>query len=73
MLRIFGPMRDTVAGESRKLHNEEVHDPYSSPNVVWVIKSRKMRCAGHVACIGVDGELYTGFWWGNLGGKKQLG
>ena len=47
--RIFGPKRDGVAGEWRKLHNEELNDLYSSPNIVRVIKSRRMRWAGHVA------------------------
>jgi len=46
--RIFGPRRDEVAGEWRKLHNEELNDLYSSPNIVRVIKSRRMRWAGHV-------------------------
>ena len=48
--RIFGPRRDEVTGEWRRLHNEELNDLYSSPNIVWVIKSRRMRWAGHVAC-----------------------
>jgi len=47
--RIFGPRRDEVTGEWRRLHNEELHDLYSSPNIVRVIKSRRMRWAGHVA------------------------
>ena len=47
--RIFGPRRDEVTGEWRRLHNEELNDLYSSPNIVWVIKSRRMRWAGHVA------------------------
>ena len=48
ILRIFGPRRDGVTGEWRKLHNEELNDLYSSPNTVRVIKSRGMRWAGHV-------------------------
>jgi hypothetical protein len=48
--RIFGPKRDEVTGEWRRLHNEELIDLYSSPNIVRVIKSRRMRWAGHVAC-----------------------
>jgi len=59
--RIFGPKRDEVTGEWRKLHNEELNDLYSSPNIVWVIESRRMRWAGHVACMGRL-KVYTGFW-----------
>ena len=47
--RIFGPKRDEVTGERRKLPNEEFHDLYSSPSIAEVIKSRRMRLAGHVA------------------------
>jgi hypothetical protein len=47
--RIFGPNRDEVTMEWRKMHNEMLHDQYSSPNIVRVIKSRRMRWAGHVA------------------------
>ena len=49
--RIFGPRRDGVTGEWRKLHIEELNDLYCSPNIVRVIKSRRMRWAGHVACM----------------------
>ena len=50
--RIFGPKRDGVTGEWRKLHNEELNDLYCSPTIVRVIKSRRMRWAGHVARMG---------------------
>ena len=49
--RIFGPKRDEVTGEWRKLHNEELNDLYCSPNIFRLIKSRRMRWAGHVACM----------------------
>ena len=52
--RIFGPKRDEVTGEWGKLHNEELNDLYSSPNIVRVIKSRRMRWAGRVARIGEE-------------------
>jgi len=57
---IFGPRRDEVTGEWRKLQNK-LSDLYSSPNIVWVIKSR-MRWARHVACTGKSKGVY-GFWW----------
>ena len=50
--RIFGPKRDDVTGEWRKLHNEELNDLYCSPNIVRVIKSIRMTGAGHVARMG---------------------
>jgi hypothetical protein len=54
--RIFGPKRDEVMGEWRKLHNEELHDLYSSPSIITIIKSRRVRWAGHVARIGEEEE-----------------
>jgi len=56
--RIFGPRRDEVTREWRRLHNEELNDLYSSPSIVRVIKSRRMRWAGHVAHIGEEREVY---------------
>ena len=50
--RIFGPKRDEVTGKWRKLHNEELNDLYSSPNIIWLIESRRMRWARHVALMG---------------------
>jgi hypothetical protein len=47
--RIFGPRSDEVTGKWRKLHNEKLNDLYSSPNIVWVIKSRRMRWVGHIS------------------------
>jgi hypothetical protein len=47
--RIFGPERDEVTGERRKLHYEELHDLYSSPKIIRIFKARKMRWVGHVA------------------------
>ena len=56
--RIFGPRRDEVTGEWRRLHNEELNDLYSSPNIVRVVKSRRMRWAGHVARMGEERGAY---------------
>jgi len=56
--RIFGPGRDEVTGEWRRLHNEELNDLYCSPNIVRVIKSRRMRWAGHVARMGEERGVY---------------
>jgi hypothetical protein len=67
--KIFGPKRLEVSGEWRKLHNESFNHLYFSPNIVWVIKSRRMRWAGRVWG---RGEAYTGFWWGNLRERDHL-
>jgi len=56
--RIFGPRRDEATGEWRRLHNEELNDFYSSPNIVRVIKSRRMRWTGHVARMGEERGVY---------------
>ena len=60
---IFGPKRDEVLWERRKIHNAWLNDLFCSPNIVRDIKSRRMRWAGHVARMG-RGETCTGFWWG---------
>ena len=73
MLRgIFGPKRDEVTGEWRKLHSGELNDLYCSPNMVRVIKSRRMRWAGHVACIGERRGVYR-ILVGKAEGKRPLG
>ena len=56
--RVFGPKRDEVTGEWRKLHNEELSDGYSLPNIVRVVKSRRMRWARHVARMGKGREVH---------------
>jgi len=58
--RIFGPRRDEVTGKWSKLHNEELNDLYCSPNIVRVIKSRRMRWAVHVARMGERRGVYKG-------------
>jgi hypothetical protein len=60
--RIFGPKRDEMTGEWRKLHNEELRDLCSSPSIIRIIKSRRMRWAGHVARRGGRGTLID-YWW----------
>jgi hypothetical protein len=67
VLRIFGPKR-AEDGSWRKMDNDELHSLYSSPNIVMVIKSRRMRRAGHVARVG---EVFTGFWFGGPRGKDH--
>jgi len=70
--RIFGPKRDEIIGEWRKLHNEELSYMYSSPKIVRVRKSRIIRWTGHVARMG-EKRGDTGFWWGNLRESDHLG
>jgi hypothetical protein len=73
--RIFGPRSYEVTGEWRRWHNEELNDLYSSPNIVRVIKSRRMRWAGHVALVGEERGCIGSSWgnrrerdhWGDLG------
>ena len=70
--RIFGPRRDEVMGEWRRLHNEELNDLYSSPNILRVIKSRRMRWAGHVARMGEEKGVYRVL-AGKPEGRRPLG
>jgi hypothetical protein len=70
--RIFGPKSDEVTGEWRKLHNEELNDLYCSPNIVRVIKSRRMRWARHIARTGERRVVYR-VSVGKPKGKRPLG
>jgi hypothetical protein len=67
--RIFGPKRDELTGEWKKLHNEELNNLYCSPNIIRVIKNEM-----GVACSAYrrKGEAYTVFWWGNLKERDHL-
>jgi len=75
VLRIFGPRMEEVTGKWRGLHNEELNDLYSSPNIVRVIKWRRVRWAGHVARMGEERRCIRSCWgnrrerdhWGDLG------
>jgi len=69
--RIFVPKRDEVTGDRRKLHSEELNVLFSPPNTVWVIKSRRMRWARHVARMG-GGVMYARFWLENLRERNHL-
>jgi hypothetical protein len=80
--RMYGPKRDEVTGEGREVHNEinvewrkiyneELNDQYSSPNIVRVIKSRRISWAGHVARLG-RGVAHTRFWWGSVRERDHL-
>ena len=66
--RIFGPKRDEVTGEWRKLHNDEHYELFSSPNLIWMIKKSEMGRA----CSTYRREVYTGIWWGNLRERDHL-
>jgi hypothetical protein len=68
LLRIFGPKRDEVRGEWRKLHNKELYDIHSSPKIFRVMKSRRMRWVKLVACIGERRCIYRVFGWEEIGG-----
>jgi hypothetical protein len=70
--RIFGPKRDEVTGEWRKLHNDELHDLYSSPSIVRIINARRMRLAGHVTRMGEKRNAYR-LLVGKPEGRKPLG
>jgi hypothetical protein len=70
--RIFGPKRNEVTREWGKLHNEELNDLYTSPIIVRIIKSRRMRRAGHVARMG-ERVACARYWWGNLKKRYQWG
>jgi hypothetical protein len=72
MLRIFGPKRDEVTGGWRKLHNEELRDLHSSPSIIRMIKSRRMRWAGHVARMGRKRIAYR-LLFGKPEGNRPLG
>jgi hypothetical protein len=69
--RIFGPKRDVVSGELRKLHSKELHNLYSSPDIIRRIKLRRMRWVGHVACVGQERKVYKVL-VGKLEGKRPL-
>ena len=70
--RVFGPKRDEVTGELRKLHNEKLRELYSLPNIVRVVKSRRMRWAGHVAPMGEGRGVHRFLLW-KPEGKRPLG
>jgi hypothetical protein len=69
--RIFGPKRDEVMGQWRKLHNGELHNLYSSPDIIRQIKSRRMRWAGHVVHMGEGRNVYR-YLMGNPEGKRPF-
>ena len=72
LMIIFGPKKDEVTGEWRKLHNEELNDLYSSPNIIRTIKSRRIRWAEHVARVEEGGGVYRVL-VGKPKGRRPLG
>jgi len=72
VMRIFGPRRDEITEEWRRLHNEELNDLYSSPKIVRMIKSRRMRWAGHVVRMGEERGVYRVL-VGKPKGRRPLG
>jgi hypothetical protein len=72
VLRLFGPKRDEVMGDWRRLHNEDLHNLYSSPSIISVIKSKRMRWAGHVARVGEMRNTYR-ILEGKPEGRRPLG
>jgi hypothetical protein len=70
--RIFGPKRDEVTGQWRKLLSGKLHNLYSSPNIIKQIKSRRMRWAGHVVRMGEGRFVHRGFWWESPKEKDHL-
>jgi len=72
LMRIFGPKREEVEGGWRRLHNEELHNFYASPDVIRVIRSRRMRCAWHISRMGEMRNAYK-ISVRKPEGKKQLG
>jgi hypothetical protein len=72
LMRLFGPKRDEETGGSKKLHNEELHNLYSSPSIITIIKSRRMRWVGHVARMGEQRNAYRVL-VGKPEGKRPVG
>jgi hypothetical protein len=70
--RIFGPKRNEVTGEWRRLYNKQLYALYSSPNIIWLIKSRRLSWAGHVACMGKRKGAYRAL-VGKPEGRRPLG
>jgi len=68
---MFGPKTDDVTEEEIKLHNEELNGLYCSTNIILVIKSRRMKWAGHVARLEEGNGVYRNFWWANLSEREH--